>query len=191
MRFIGSAPGGREDRAKVAGLAAAGPFIAVNTQQLKGLIGRCKSSINNGLQESGYLTVKTRTKSRECILLILPSLKMDPGAMRHWSLRFTRTGAAPMPIELQGTDFPLLGDDDLSQEAKDAKSFARAEELWRFADIGLETLFPNQNMRAVSASDRPIEQGSDANPPWWASDQMPRSSSDGLVFSVFECDAFF
>jgi hypothetical protein len=39
MSFIGNAPG-REDRAKVAGAAAAGPFIAVNTRQLKNLIGR-------------------------------------------------------------------------------------------------------------------------------------------------------
>jgi hypothetical protein len=52
-----------------------------------------------------------------------------------------------MPVELQGKDFPLLGDDDLAQDAKDAKPFVEAEEISDFADIRPEAFPPPQNMR--------------------------------------------
>lgn len=78
---------GREDRCAIAGLAIAGPFIAVNTRQLMSFLGRCKSSINGSLQNLGYQSLRSKTKSRECVLAILPSFEHDASILRQWTVR--------------------------------------------------------------------------------------------------------
>ena len=77
LKFIEHSETGRENRTVLVGVCFAGPFIGVNTRQLKNFLGRCKSSINGSLQQLGYVALKTKSKARTCILSILPSLIND------------------------------------------------------------------------------------------------------------------
>jgi hypothetical protein len=74
-----------EERAVVCGIFFANTFIAVNNQQLKVLLGRCKSSINNCFVLLGYISVKT--KIRQCIETVLPILTKDKSVIRKWTIR--------------------------------------------------------------------------------------------------------
>ena len=87
IKYIDSSPNSRENRCAVAGLAIAGPFIAVNTRQLMSFLGRCKSSINGSLQNLGYQSLRSKTKARECVLSILPSFEKDASLLRQWTVR--------------------------------------------------------------------------------------------------------
>jgi hypothetical protein len=120
IEFIERSPIGREHRSIVCGLASAGPFVTVNTRQLKALIGRCKSSINGSFQSLGYLAVKTRSKARECVLAILPSLKLDRGAARQWTVRFNRAIRAP--------GFQIIAEDDLRPDEPKRRALAAQKE---------------------------------------------------------------
>lgn len=87
LDWIDHQPQGHDDRCIVAGIAFAGPFICVNTQQLKNLVCRCKSSINSGFQQIGYDALRSREKVREAILAIIPALRTEPSCMRQWTVR--------------------------------------------------------------------------------------------------------
>jgi hypothetical protein len=85
LQFIERSPIGCEERSLLVGVAFAGPFVCVNTRQLKTLIGRCKSSINGSFHQLGYYSVKA--KANNCLLSILPSLVKEAALMRQWTVR--------------------------------------------------------------------------------------------------------
>jgi hypothetical protein len=85
LEFIERSSAGREDRAILVGLAFAGPYICVNTRQLKALMGRCKSSINGSFHVLGYASMKS--KASECLAAVLPSLTKEPPLLRQWTVR--------------------------------------------------------------------------------------------------------
>lgn len=87
LNYIEQETPGRDDRCIVAGIGFAGPLICVNTQQLKNLVCRCKSSINSGFQQIGYDAIRTKTKAREAILAIIPELRKEPSCLRQWTVR--------------------------------------------------------------------------------------------------------
>ena len=87
LNYIEQDTPGRDDRCIVAGIGFAGPLICVNTQQLKNLVCRCKSSINSGFQQIGYDAIRTKSKAREAILAIIPELKKEPSCLRQWTVR--------------------------------------------------------------------------------------------------------
>ena len=87
IQFVERSKEGREERALAAGLVYTGTYFCVNTQQLKKLIGRCKSSINSGFQQMGFLSMKMKTRARSCLLAALPSLLNDTGSSRQWTVR--------------------------------------------------------------------------------------------------------
>jgi len=88
VRFIDRRSEDKEKRAMACGFAYLGLFIGVNTKILKRFIGRCKSSINNGFQQFGYISIKTKDKAKSCLQQILPSLDPDSVFMRQWTVRF-------------------------------------------------------------------------------------------------------
>ncbi|EAY15931.1 hypothetical protein TVAG_165590 [Trichomonas vaginalis G3] len=88
----------QEIRSIVCGICFAGSFICVNTSQLKCLLGRCKSSINNGFQILGYFSAKT--KVRQCIVPVLPSLLRDSSLLRQWTIRCTENTIRIPPPQL-------------------------------------------------------------------------------------------
>ena len=77
----------REERSIVSGIAFAGPFICVNTRQLKAFLGRCKSSINGSFQQMGYVALRTKTKARNCITTIMRPLFKEQTILRQWTVR--------------------------------------------------------------------------------------------------------
>ena len=88
---------GKEIRSIVAGIAFSGTFVCVNTSQLKNLLGRCKSSINNGFLLLGYASAKT--KVRQCIISMMPSLLKDSSLLKQWTLRCKETTSFPHTID--------------------------------------------------------------------------------------------
>jgi hypothetical protein len=87
LSYIDHRPTGRDQRCIICGIACSGPFICVNTQQLKYLVGRCKSSINSGFQQMGYEVVRDRMAGRDAIVAIIPELRVDPATIRQWTVR--------------------------------------------------------------------------------------------------------
>jgi hypothetical protein len=92
LSYVDHAPAGRDKRCIVCGIACGGPVICVNAQQLKHLIGRCKSSINSGFQQLGYEVMRDRAAGRDAIFAIIPELRADPGAIRQWTVRCANDG---------------------------------------------------------------------------------------------------
>jgi len=86
----------QEPRSIVSGICFTGSYICVNTSQLKCLLGRCKSSINNLFQQLGYVSGKT--KVRQYILTVLPLLHRDPSLLRQWTMRCAEPNTRPISI---------------------------------------------------------------------------------------------
>lgn len=93
LDWVDHQPQGHDDRCIVAGIGFAGPFICVNTQQLKNLVCRCKSSINSGFQQIGYDALRDKEKVREAILAIIPDLRNEPSCLRQWTVRCVSSDA--------------------------------------------------------------------------------------------------
>ncbi|OHT12710.1 hypothetical protein TRFO_17438 [Tritrichomonas foetus] len=87
LDFVNCRSEGREIRALHVGLAQNENFIGVNSQKLKALMHRCKSSINNSFQQLGYDSIKSRTKANTYLLSILPSIANNSNAGRQWTVR--------------------------------------------------------------------------------------------------------
>ena len=92
--FIERRPDQQDLRSIVCGIYFGGKYVCVNTRQLKYLIGRCKSSINNGLQSMGYISSKQRV--RQIILSVLPPLANDGATLRQWTLRSAEQTFSPV-----------------------------------------------------------------------------------------------
>jgi hypothetical protein len=87
LSFIERSPEGTEERSIICGVAFAGPYICVNTRQLKAFLGRCKSSINGSFLEMGYTALRTKSKARSCVLACLRALIDDVVNLRQWTVR--------------------------------------------------------------------------------------------------------
>ena len=83
-------------RALVCGIFWFDGGICLNTQQFRDLLGRSKSAINTALAKLGYGPFNVREKAEEQrrLLELLPILKQDVAASRHWTIRL-RTEPEP------------------------------------------------------------------------------------------------
>jgi hypothetical protein len=109
----------REQRSILAGISFAGPFICVNTRQLKSFLGRCKSSINGSLQQLGYIAVRTKSKARACVLSVMPSLANERSLLRQWTVRGASDEARFCFISrFQPETLPTIAPEDLNEERK-------------------------------------------------------------------------
>ena len=123
LQFIEYSPIRKDDRAICVGLACSGPFVCVNTQQIKIILGRCKSSINNSFQMIGYEAVKTKGKSREAILSIIPALSNEQNTLRKWTVRCASEASTCCFVSrFQMVNLPLIADEDLYDEKKSVRS---------------------------------------------------------------------
>jgi hypothetical protein len=118
LQFLERDEANREPRSILAGIAFAGPYVCVNTRVLKSFLGRCKSSVNGGLQQMGYVAIKTSTTARRCIITVMRTLASDPTLLRQWSVRGAShlaecCFASSFPVEL----LPELTPADLFLEA--------------------------------------------------------------------------
>lgn len=61
--------------------------IAINTRQLRILLGKCKSSINGSLQMLGYGTVPNGAECQSSLINYFPFLKDSFSELRQWTVR--------------------------------------------------------------------------------------------------------
>ena len=107
LAFIERSPDNQEIRSIVCGVCFGNSFVCVNTRQLKFLIGKCKSSINNGFQHLGYVSSKNKVKT--CLITALPKLLNDPTLMRQWTVRCADANALPIrKLLMTSQQRPLL-----------------------------------------------------------------------------------
>ena len=74
-------------RSLVAGICWLPEGIAINTHQLKALLGKCKSSINGSLQKMGFAQNLTRAESITALTNFFPFLRDNTSELRKWSIR--------------------------------------------------------------------------------------------------------
>jgi hypothetical protein len=119
LGFLERSDSCHEQRSILVGVSFAGPFICVNTRQLKSFLGRCKSSINGSLQQLGYIAVRTKSKARACVLSVMPSLANERNLLRQWTVRGASDDAHFCFISrFQPEPLPTITADDLNEERK-------------------------------------------------------------------------
>ena len=62
-------------------------FLAVNTRQLRFLIFRSKSSINESLMRLGYSSISINEEQKSMLIEKIPLLFINKGEIRKWSIR--------------------------------------------------------------------------------------------------------
>jgi hypothetical protein len=85
----------RWKRCLVCGIFTFPGGIAVNIQQLKALIVRCKSSINGSLKRLGYTKVASKMEGCEPLFETIPFLRTHGSELRKWTLRYFVERKAP------------------------------------------------------------------------------------------------
>jgi len=168
LQFIERSGAFREERSILAGIAFGGPFICVNTRTLKAFLGRCKSSINGGFQQMGYVALKNKTKARACIITVMQPLGSDANQLRQWTVR----GASPSAESCFLSSFParLLPDlhlDDLNLDPAE-KSVCQ---LWPKVQTAAAPVQVAQADRQWDAP-RPQEQAETRAEPLWQGNQF-------------------
>ena len=88
IRYLERSPENAEARCVLVGVCFVGPYVCVNTRQLKTFLGRCKSSINGSFQQLGYVALKTKAKAKACVITALPSLQNNQSILRQWTVRY-------------------------------------------------------------------------------------------------------
>jgi hypothetical protein len=99
-------------RALVCGICWLADFIAINTRQLRLLIGKCKSSINSMLQNIGYVTIPTARDRAVALVDFFPILKDNFPELRKWTMRAKLRDQEPLA---NGNAFVLIGAESQTQ----------------------------------------------------------------------------
>lgn len=86
-KFIDRSEHNKAERSILVGYASAGSIIYLNTQILRRLVGKCKSSINYYFQQCGYISVKMKTKNIDKLTDLLPPLLRSQPLIKQWSSR--------------------------------------------------------------------------------------------------------
>jgi hypothetical protein len=71
--------------------------IAINTRQLRLLIGKCKSSINGAMSKMGFGTAPLKSAASQALITFIPFLKGNFVEQRQWTIR-RRVHLSPAPI---------------------------------------------------------------------------------------------
>jgi hypothetical protein len=74
-------------RCVVCGIVWLDGALAISTRQLRKLIGKCKSSINAGLQSLGYSPAPMSSYHASQLLALLPFLHQNSSDFRQWTIR--------------------------------------------------------------------------------------------------------
>jgi hypothetical protein len=117
LQFLERSQENLEARSVVAGVCFAGSVACVNTRQLKGFLKRCKSSINGSFQQIGYIALRTKSKARQSVTTVLPSLHNEPSILRQWTVRVVSADAAFCFVSsFRYAILPEITPDDLFEE---------------------------------------------------------------------------
>ena len=85
--YIQKDPETQNIKSLVCGIFWMDDYIVINTRQLQYIIGKCKSSINNGIQAIGYVLVPTTAEIATELGKLFPFLKNNFSEMRQWTVR--------------------------------------------------------------------------------------------------------
>jgi hypothetical protein len=85
-------------RCLVCGVAWLDDSLAISTRQLCKLIGKCKSSINSGLQAIGYETVPLSPEHARSLVGVFPFMRDRVDEMRQWTIRGHMAGTAALTL---------------------------------------------------------------------------------------------
>ena len=119
LKFIERSEVHQEERSVLVGVCFAGPVICVNTRQLKGFLGRCKSSINGSFQQMGYVALRTKAKARNCVVAVMPSLQNEQNILRQWTVRCASSDAQFCFLScFSHVQLPTITEEDLYDEKK-------------------------------------------------------------------------
>ena len=114
LRYVDCNHMRKQERAIFCGICVAGPFLCANTRQLHDLLGKCKSSINGQLQHLGYLPIRTKTKTKQCLEVVLPRLSREPDLLKQWTVRVIGENASLCFVSSFKFDaIPNLSKDDI------------------------------------------------------------------------------
>ena len=86
-RYVKSNQEAENIRSLVCGILWVDDYIVINTRQLQHVIGKCKSSINNGIQAIGYVSIQTSADIAVILGKKFPFLKNNFSEMRQWTVR--------------------------------------------------------------------------------------------------------
>lgn len=95
-KFIDRTSEDREKRAKVCGIVFSENEIAINIQQLRILLGKCKSSINGSLQQLGYTLLPQNVAADKELLDKMPFYLKDKGESKKWTIRCRKKEVMPL-----------------------------------------------------------------------------------------------
>jgi hypothetical protein len=103
-------------RSLVCGIAWLGDTIAISTTQLRKLMGKCKSSVNNGFQSIGFIPAPMSADCAEQLTCAIPLMREDLRETRKWTVR---TPCEPLPVAFAlpislSPDLPPSGLPDLT-----------------------------------------------------------------------------
>lgn len=123
LRYLERSQENMECRCVLTGVCFVGPYVCVNTRQLKTFLGRCKSSINGSFQQLGYVALRTKAKARTCVITALPSLQSNPNILRQWTVRYVSEDTRFCFISsFPHVSMPVIEEDDLYDEKKARQS---------------------------------------------------------------------
>jgi hypothetical protein len=116
--YLERSSGNREARCIIAGVCFVGPYVCINTRQLKSFLSRCKSSINGSFQQLGFIALRTKSKAKNCVIAALPSLRNQQDMLRQWTVRWTSEQADFCFVtSFSCFDMPEIAEEDLFDEA--------------------------------------------------------------------------
>lgn len=96
-------------RVMVSGVMFLSSSLAINIQQLRILMGRCKSSINGSLQQLGYVSKPSTQEIDQEMIQMVSLLKDDHAQMRKWTIRI---GTFPNDYKSQSKSDEEISDPD-------------------------------------------------------------------------------
>ncbi|OHT13298.1 hypothetical protein TRFO_16630 [Tritrichomonas foetus] len=104
--------------------------IAINNQQLRLLISKCKSSINGSLLRIGYTNSLGRTETAAAMVKAVPILKDNAAELRQWTVRSKSVKKPLLQVILSPEKIEI----DKSQQFIDLPKYDEPE-----IDIALDT----------------------------------------------------
>jgi hypothetical protein len=87
-------------RCLACGLVKLTAGIAVNTNQLRHLVFKCRSSINGSLKGIGYDSIVTKPEATEELLNLIPALRTQPAELKQWTIRTRTRVVLDIPLEI-------------------------------------------------------------------------------------------
>jgi hypothetical protein len=185
VEFLERSPDNLEARCVLAGVCFAGGFVCVNTRQLKGLLKRCKSSINGSFQQFGYLSLRTKCKAKACLLSVLPSLNGDHLSLRQWAVRVISDRAELCFVtSFSHAPMPEVRPEDLLEESPPPVSAPRPV----FRPNPPVPAPPPRSFRPTFLDDDLPSLISDGGPAFGGSSEMPMSQSWSEDFTFRDPD---